>query len=121
MISSTQKGNFGEDAALRYLIDLGYSILSKNFRNRYGEIDIIGEDDGIIAFIEVKARESLEFGLPCEAVDKRKQRQIARMALLYIARNSLEDRACRFDVVEVVLNSGSVKYMRLIKDAFQAD
>lgn len=120
MISSKEKGNIGEETAVNYLIGNGYRILDRNYRSRYGEIDIIGEDNGYIAFVEVKSRKNFDMGLPCEAVNYRKQRQIARMALMYIASKKLSDRSFRFDVVEVVADSYEVKYIRLIKDAFQA-
>lgn len=120
MISSREKGNFGEDAAVNYLIGNGYTILDRNYRSRYGEIDIIAEDGGYIAFVEVKARKNFEMGLPCEAVNYHKQRQVIRMALMYIASKKISDCPMRFDVVEIVGDGCEVRYIRLIKDAFQA-
>lgn len=120
MISSREKGNFGETAAVNYLIGNGYKILGRNYRSRYGEIDIIAEDNGYTVFVEVKARKNFNMGLPCEAVNYHKQRQIVRMALMYIASKKLSECPLRFDVVEVVADGSEVKYIRLIKDAFQA-
>lgn len=121
MFSSKEKGNIGEAAALRHLIKNGYSILDKNFRTRYGEIDIIGREDGYIAFVEVKTRKDFVMGLPCEAVNINKQHRIARMALLYIAINKLYDCNFRFDIVEIVLKEDKVKYLRLLKNAFEVN
>jgi putative endonuclease len=121
MLSNREKGNFGEQAALNYLIRNGYIILDRNFRTKYGEIDIIAKDNSYIAFIEVKTRRNFIHGLPCESVNKNKQQRIARMALLYILKKKLQDCNFRFDVIEIVLNGLEVKYLRLIKDAFQID
>lgn len=121
MYSSRDKGDIGEQAAFDYLTSNGYMILDRNFRTKYGEIDIIGKDNGYIAFVEVKSRRDFKMGLPCEAVNESKQKKIARMALLYIMKKKLYNYNFRFDVVEVVLNGSEVKYLRLIKDAFQVD
>lgn len=121
MYSNREKGDIGEDAALTYLVQNGYVILERNFSTRYGEIDIIARDKEYTVFIEVKSRKDFSMGLPCEAVNKYKQRKIIRMAQLYIAKNKLYDSNLRFDVMEVVSDYGLVKYLRLIKDAFQCD
>jgi TIGR00252 family protein len=121
MISTRDKGNFGETAAVDYLMKAGYTIKDRNFRSRYGEIDIIGEDDGCIAFIEVKSRQNINSGMPCEAVGYKKQKQIVNMALMYIAKNNLIDSNFRFDVVEIIFHDSDVEYINLIKDAFRAD
>lgn len=121
MISNKEKGNLGELAALNYLIQNDYIILDRNFRTKYGEIDIIAKDKDYIVFVEVKTRKDLKLGLPCESVTANKQHRIARMALLYIAKNKLQDYSFRFDVIEILIDSNEVKYLRLIKDAFQID
>ena len=118
IISGKEKGNIGENIAAEYLKDNGYSILFRNFRTRFGEIDIIGEEHGYIVFIEVKARKNFQMGLPCESVSINKQRRIARMASLYIAINNLSDRNFRFDIVEMILDGENAKYIRILKDAF---
>jgi putative endonuclease len=121
MPSSRDKGNWGEDKAIDYLMHNGYMILERNFRTRYGEIDIIGEEDGYIAFIEVKTRRGKGLGMPCEAVDGRKQKRIARMALLYTMIKHMSERNLRFDVLEIVTGCDGRDYIHLIKDAFQVD
>ena len=79
-------GRLGEKLALTYLQDLGYKILSRNYRIRLGEVDIIAEDNGTLVFIEVKTRYGDSCGLPFEAVTPRKQRQLSKVALEYIGR-----------------------------------
>jgi len=121
MISKREKGNLGEQAALNYLIQNGYIIQEKNFRTKYGEIDIIAKDKDYIVFIEVKSRNDFKLGLPCEAVNNIKKYHIARMAQLYIVKKKLKNSNFRFDVIEVILNDSEIKYIRLIKDAFEVD
>lgn len=121
MVSNKDKGNLGELAALNYLTQNNYVILDKNFRTKYGEIDIVAKDNDYISFIEVKTRKDLKLGLPCEAVNFSKRNRIARMALMYISRKKLQGHNFRFDVMEIILNNNQVKYLRLIKDAFQID
>jgi putative endonuclease len=95
-------GTWGEDRAAAHLSGLGYQVLERNVRFAQGELDIIAEDGGTLVFVEVKAFESLPPGSdPAENVHRRKQRQIGRLASLYLTRYPREPR-CRFDVVTVV-------------------
>ena len=94
-------GNQGEDAACAYLKKQGWKVLDRNVVRRGGEIDIIAEKKGVYAFIEVKTRSSNRYGTPAEAVDARKQRRIALVAMQYAAEKKLLDARLRFDVIEV--------------------
>lgn len=112
-------GNEGEEIAIDYLINSGYKILDRNFRCKTGEIDIIIEDNEIIAFVEVKTRSTNQFGNPSEAVGYGKQRKIVRTALMFIMKNKLSDRMSRFDVLEIIKSDNlSQSYINHIKDAF---
>lgn len=91
-------GRLGEDAAAEFLRRRGFTILARNVRTAFGEIDLVAEDDGVVVFVEVKARRSTS-GL--EAVDARKQRRLARLALAFLASAGWLDRPARFDVVAV--------------------
>ncbi|HBM81650.1 MAG TPA: YraN family protein, partial [Clostridiaceae bacterium] len=73
------------------------------------------------AFIEVKTRKNNEFGLPCEAVTKNKQNKIIRMAMMYISQKRLYGLNFRFDVIETIISNDKIRYLRLIKNAFDAD
>jgi len=77
-------GNFGELRACDYLIKTGYEILDKNFRCRYGEIDIIAKTGDAITFIEVKTRTNELFGLPEESIDIHKIKRIKKASNYYI-------------------------------------
>lgn len=114
-------GEEGEEETVKYLRRRGYNILEKNYRCELGEIDIIAREKNYLAFIEVKTRESLSYGLPQLAVGKRKQRQISRVALYYLTEQGLLGKAdCRFDVVAVT-KSDKGEQIELIKDAFRLE
>ena len=91
----------GEDLAVAELARQGYAVLARRYRTRHGEIDIVARDGETIVFVEVKAKESAEFGTAADAVDARKQRRVISMAVDYLARNRLTSRPCRFDVVAI--------------------
>ncbi len=112
-------GRAGEDVAAAFLLARGYRIIVRNYRRRFGEIDIIAEDGAVLVFVEVKSRKTSSFGSPFEAVDRRKQRQISRVALDYITRHKEENRPARFDVVAVELKEGIPPRVDMIKDAFE--
>ncbi len=113
-------GKMGEDAAKRYLEGAGYEIIATNYRDRRGEIDLIGIDGEVLAFIEVKTRRSTKYGTPGEAVDTEKQRRITRTAAAYMAKNSTIYQRIRFDVVEIMVLGREISQIRLLKNAFEA-
>ncbi|MBE5736111.1 MAG: YraN family protein [Clostridiales bacterium] len=106
-------GDIGESIAKNYLIGVGYKIVKTNFKNKLGEIDIIAYDDDVLVFVEVKYRKNSYFGLPREAVNTEKQRKIRMVATSYINRYKLFNKACRFDVLEIL-----DREVTLIKDCF---
>ena len=110
-------GKLGEDCAAKFLEDNGYEIIARNFRIRSAEIDIIAQKDGVIVFVEVKARSSIRHGLPVEAVNFRKQRKIIEAAGVFL--QDFSDCACRFDVVEVYLSGERVEEINHIENAFE--
>lgn len=94
-------GQQGEDLAARHLAGLGYRILVRNFRVRGGEADLIVAKDGWVAVVEVKARRSLRFGSPAEAVRGDKGRRVIRAGRIYCRRKGLSLGKLRGDVVTV--------------------
>jgi putative endonuclease len=112
-----QKGSDGELIAYHYLRRQGYRIVSRNYRKRFGEVDLIGWDGETLAFIEVKSRTSQSRGRPEEAVHPGKQRQICRVARAYRSRHRLHDINYRFDIVTVEGLAGQQR-VDLLKDAF---
>lgn len=113
-------GKKAEESAAIFLKENGYRVLARNYRTRLGEIDIIALDQGTYCFIEVKARSSERFGLPQEALLRRKQRQISKAALIYLKENNLLEKRARFDVVSLIYQEGVPK-LDLIKNAFELD
>ncbi|CDF57928.1 YraN family protein [Thermobrachium celere] len=113
-------GEFGEKAARQFLLNNGYKIIDFNYRNKYGEIDIIAEQNDSIVFIEVKTRSSNRYGFPCEAVDYRKQDKIKKVALGYLNERCIKRKFIRFDVVEVYIErtGENISKINIIKDAF---
>lgn len=99
-------GLIGEDTAARLLSCEGYRIIARNYRCKYGEIDIIASRDNCIYFVEVKTRKSYDYGRPAESVTKLKQEHIRKTAVFYlneIKAQGLSIPRVRFHVIEVVL------------------
>jgi putative endonuclease len=110
-------GKSGEDIAASFLIKSGYHIIDRNVHiKKYGEIDIICENNKDIVFVEVKRRSDYSFGLPQDAVNHKKQKQLIKLALLYIKMKNIKNKNIRFDVVAL-----SPSGCELIKNAFIAD
>jgi putative endonuclease len=111
-------GTAGEDLACAELERLGYRIIERNYRSRFGEIDIVAGDAGTVVFVEVKAKTSGDFGDPVEEVTPQKMRQLASMGEEYYAFHLPRDTQCRFDVVAVDLSLMPPKITHY-KDAFR--
>lgn len=91
-----------EEAACIYMKERGFRILERNFRCRQGEIDVIGEEEGYLVFVEVKYRASGVSGRAAEAVTAGKQGKICRTADYYRYCHGIgDDRAVRYDVVAI--------------------
>jgi putative endonuclease len=110
-------GRFGEDIACAELERLGYVILARRHRTRYGEIDIIARHAGTTVFVEVKTRDGDAYGSGAESIAPWKQQRLARMAIDYAARHGLLDSACRLDVVQVDVGRGDPR-IEVYRNAF---
>lgn len=110
-------GARGEQRAAEYLAQRGYTVLARNYRSPYGEIDLICTHGGCIAFVEVKTRSSAKFGAPREAVTPAKQRKIILTAQQWLAEHPTALQP-RFDVVEV-RRAGARCRIHLIPNAFE--
>lgn len=132
-IQAKQMGIKGEKLAEKYLKNLHYKIIAKNYQNRLGEIDIVAietkksrklqddysimpktiQNEDVLIFVEVKNRSSLSFGAPSEFVDKKKQNNYYKVFQYFISEKKLEGMQIRFDIIEVY--SGKINH---IKNAF---
>ena len=103
-IDPKELAKMGEDLAAKILTGKGYEILERNYRFSHGEIDIIAVDprNGCTVFVEVKSRQNLEFGEPEYSITKNKQRQIRKMAEMYLYDKEIRELDCRFDVFAIL-------------------
>ena len=111
-------GARGEALAWGFLKRQGYSLIEKNYRTRFGEIDIVAEKEGTLVFLEVKTRRTTRFGLPEESVDWRKRHKLGRMAEAFIQTKKLENRPARFDILSIVWDGAGEPRFSLLEDAF---
>ncbi len=112
----------GEALAGKLLKKKGYKILKRNYVSKFGEIDIVAYDRGVISFVEVKTRQSENYGPPELAVTKEKRKRIVRTALNYLTINRIEDTDCRFDVVSILYKEDNSKPdIEFFESAFTAD
>jgi putative endonuclease len=112
-------GKQGEDDACAELLRLGYAILARRYRTRFGEIDIVSRDADTIVFVEVKARRTRRRGAAAEQIPFWKRRRITAMALDYLAWTGHLHRRCRFDVVAIDEAGTERARVRVIRNAFQ--
>ncbi len=112
-------GAIGEEIVVSLLEEKGVTVLERNFRCRFGEIDVIARDGDKLVFIEVKTRKSRKYGVPEEAVDYRKQRKLRSLAAYYLAKHAVRASGCRFDVYSVCLNKDdTLESVRVLENCF---
>lgn len=114
-----ETGRKGEEFAAEYYRKKGYEITEMNYHSRYGEIDVIAENDTEIIFCEVKTRSSKTKTSPSDAVDFKKQQKLTLTAFRYLEETENE-KTPRFDVFEVWQNEGRIYKFNNIENAFEA-
>lgn len=107
-------GSLAEDYAAKFLATKGFKVLERNFRSRFGEIDIIALDEPTLVFVEVKARWSRKFGAPEEAVTKSKLWKIQKTAEYYSILHPDLPKKMRIDVVAIEIEGGVVSSIKII-------
>lgn len=118
-IVTKKLGNWGEKLAVVFLQKNNYSILSRNYHCRYGEIDIVAMDkNGFIVFVEVKTRSSKNFGLGMEAINYTKIQRIKKTAIIYLSERSPKHHGLRFDIIDINLEDAENPEILHIKNAF---
>lgn len=113
MAKHTRKeiGARGEALAEQHLLAGGYAIRHKNWRSGHGELDIVAEREGVIVFVEVRARTSHAFGAPEETLTPRKKAKLMETAQAYLREFDLDDALCRVDVIAIDLDH----HMRVVR------
>jgi len=112
-------GRRGEALAQSYLRAKSIKVIDRNYRCKFGEIDLIARQHDTIIFIEVKTRTHHQFGPPEASVTKAKQRKIIQVALGYLTQHELHDAPVRFDVIGITL-MGNKHRLNHIEAAFDA-
>ena len=118
-MNKRETGNVGEQLTAYYLERSGYTILRRNYAVKGGEIDIIAQKDGIIAFVEVKTRGHNALDSGVSAVNSRKRRLIVRASQEYLYRVG-SDCQPRFDISEVVMDGPKIVRFSYYDNAFDA-
>ncbi len=105
-----QIGRNGEKQAATYLQEKGIEILEMNYHTPYGEIDIIGKQNGQILFFEIKTRTSQMFGYPEESITPKKKNALINSSMHYLQRHDLLDCIWRIDVIAILQEKGYLRY-----------
>lgn len=116
-MNTRRTGDRGEAIALDRLSGAGYELVQRNYRTRYGEIDLIVRDGETLVFVEVKLRGGTGYGDPLESVTPRKQEQVRAVAEQYLAETQPEFDELRFDVVGILEHAGRTDVTH-VKGAF---
>jgi len=117
-LSHRQSGAQWENIAEAYLNRHGLKLVERNFSSRFGEIDLIMEDDETLVFVEVKYRTSNQHGSGAEAITYHKQRKLSLTASWYLVKNPQRaEQFCRFDVISIAARTGH-QDINWIKNAF---
>ncbi|RJO61226.1 MAG: YraN family protein [Dehalococcoidia bacterium] len=111
-------GQLGEKLAQNFLKKRGYRIVETNYRSRDGEVDIIVSKDGILVFVEVRAKSSRTFGTPEESITRRKKQKLILVAQDYVQTHGMQESPWRIDFVAVELdNTGKAVRIEQFEDA----
>ena len=105
-MDSASVGKLGENIAQEYLKKKGCDIISRNYRTKYGEIDLIVRKNNILIFVEVRSKTGEQFGTPEDTINKIKMSKIKRNAMAYISRKKWQDQY-RIDAICIILNQDS--------------
>ena len=117
MTIQRKHGLWGENLAADLLSESGLEILTRNWRYKRAEVDIIAREEGILVFVEVKARNSTHFGRPEEMITRQKQRFLIDAAMAYM-RSIGYEWEIRFDIVAITGEPEKVREIKHFRDAF---
>ena len=116
MAQHNELGKLGEDLAVDYLLEHGYTILDRNYRFEKAEVDILSQKGNTLIVVEVKTRSSADFGNPQDFVTPKQIKQLVKAVDQYINNNDLNVEV-RFDIIAII-KQGATFDIEHIKDAF---
>lgn len=111
------KGVKYEEQAAAFLKEAGFEILDRNWSSPMGELDIVARKDGVVIFVEVRARSNPGYGTPADSVTPSKRAKLVKTAMAYVKARCPGAESYRFDVIGIVPGSPPEH----IEDAFSAD
>lgn len=118
MNDQQELGKFGEKIAREFLEKKNYQIITQNYKNYFGEIDLIAKDSNFFVFIEVKTRLKNTFGRPEESINRQKQKKLIRISNQYLLENKIEEENYRIDCLAIEIDETKKRaVIRHIKDA----
>lgn len=111
-------GQLGEKLAQEFLGKRGYQVVETNYRTPDGEVDIIVSKDGILVFVEVRAKTSRLFGTPEESITSLKKQRLVKVAQNYVQTHDIQESSWRIDFIAVELdNKGNPVRIEQIENA----
>lgn len=111
-------GHAAETLACHHLEDHGLALVARNYRSRFGEIDLVMCEGETLVFVEVRSRANEQFGTAAETVGPRKQQRLRATAEHYLQRHpQRSQKPCRFDIVAIT-NDGPAPHIEWLRDAF---
>lgn len=114
-LTRKQLGQLGEAAVADFLLATGKQVLARNWRSRYGELDLIVTDDGVIAAVEVKTRSAPGYGTALEAVTPQKLVRLKLLLHTWVRQQTaVQYRGLRIDVAGVVVRHGEVQQLEYL-------
>ncbi|MET4048407.1 putative endonuclease [Rhodococcus sp. UYP5] len=117
-MSNSDLGARGEALAALRLVDSGMEIVERNWRCRYGELDIVAREGEVLVFVEVKTRSGTGYGTPAESVTYAKQQRIRKLALAWLENRDSPWVRMRFDVVAIVMARGADPVVTHLRGVF---
>lgn len=110
-VDSSLIGSLGEDVAAKFLQDMGYQLIDRNWHNKWCEIDLILSRDSCLFFVEVKTRSSDKYGGPLDSITKTKLKQMHFAALNYLTANNLSHKDVKLAVASLLFDSKNKEYL----------
>ena len=119
-MNKANTGALGETAVARDLRERGFRVIAANYRCRFGEIDVIAENQQYICFVEVKARAENSRYAPADAVDFNKRKKLLAAVQMYLSQYPTAKQP-RLDIAEVYMRLGKVRSIHWIENAYDGD